>query len=492
MEIQFQKNAISHLKTILRHQKKQEETQQVRLPDAMPDMDRVLGCWGQILVRGKQWHRDSVGISGGVMAWVMYEAKGESEPRCVDAWIPFQMSWDMEEAERDGTVEINTMLCYMDARMLSDRKLLVRANIGAQVHAMVPVDTMLYAPSELSADVQMLQRTYPVMLPIEAGEKQFELSQQLDVPQDGARINKLIRYSAKPKLTEYKIVADKLVLRGIADVHAVYLDETCKIYRQCWEVPFSQYAQLEGEYSPEAEASVCFALTQLELEITQPDALELKLGFTAQYTVSEQRNIVLTEDMYSPGSKLELTEGKLDMPSVLQVRTENFRVEVPAPEGQLLDVVFEMEPLQVTRHEDAALVTLEGTFQILYMDTDGNLQSAVQRWEKEMNNTVSQDAEYWTSAFITGEPELGPGVSAELQWEEKTVAMSPMKQIVAAEIGEAIQPDPQRPSLILRRAGQESLWDIAKSTGSTMDAIRKANGLQQEPEENQLLLIPVN
>ena len=52
-------------------------------------------------------------------------------------------------------------------------------------------------------------------------------------------------------------------------------------------------------------------------------------------------------------------------------------------------------------------------------------------------------------------------------------------------------PDPQRPSLVLRRAGGESLWDMAKKSGSTVAAIRSANKLTEEPKPGQILLIPV-
>jgi len=64
--------------------------------------------------------------------------------------------------------------------------------------------------------------------------------------------------------------------------------------------------------------------------------------------------------------------------------------------------------------------------------------------------------------------------------------------ITGVELGEEKEPDANRPSLILRRAGHGRLWDIAKESGSTMDAIRKANGLQEEPAAGQMLLIPVS
>ena len=52
-------------------------------------------------------------------------------------------------------------------------------------------------------------------------------------------------------------------------------------------------------------------------------------------------------------------------------------------------------------------------------------------------------------------------------------------------------PQGNGPGLIIRRSGPgETLWTIAKQYGTTMDAIRQANGLDGEPEENTLLLIP--
>ena len=58
-------------------------------------------------------------------------------------------------------------------------------------------------------------------------------------------------------------------------------------------------------------------------------------------------------------------------------------------------------------------------------------------------------------------------------------------------LGDMEEQEGQRPSLILRRPEGQRLWDIARSSGSTMDAIRQANGLEGEPETDQMLLIPV-
>ena len=64
--------------------------------------------------------------------------------------------------------------------------------------------------------------------------------------------------------------------------------------------------------------------------------------------------------------------------------------------------------------------------------------------------------------------------------------------VTELEIGEQREADPSRPSIILRRAGDEGLWTIAKDYGSTVQAIREANQLADEPENGQMLLIPIS
>ena len=63
--------------------------------------------------------------------------------------------------------------------------------------------------------------------------------------------------------------------------------------------------------------------------------------------------------------------------------------------------------------------------------------------------------------------------------------------VTAVEMGQLRQTDPDRPALILRRAGEKRLWDIAKDSGSRVEDIRRANGLKGEPAPEQMLLIPV-
>ena len=494
MEIQFQKTVVPYLKTLTHQTQAQEQTQQVRLSDAMPDIGKILASWGQVLLRGKEWRSDSFSVSGGVKAWVLYEPEDGTQVRCVESWLPFQMKWDIPNTEHDGTVIAYPVIPSVDARMLSDRKLMLRAGVSIQACAMVAEDAILHTPAELPSDVQMLNGTYPMLLPVEAGEKAFEMEESITLPPAEQPMETLLRYTLTPMLSESKLVADKLILRGLARLQMLYMGTDGRLHSWGIELPFSQYTQLDEQYDSGAEAKICFAVTAMEMESGENGELTLKAGMTAQYTLYEQKQLAIVEDMYSPRRDVKLRMDELRLPAVLAMHNHAIRAEA-TPDNMLVktaDIVFLADAPYTQIKDEQVHTELSGMFQWLGTDEEGKICSGSCRWEDRWSMPASADADMCLSVQGVDAPQsTGNGVRTELQLGAETVMQRPIPVVTGAELGEMTEPDPNRPSLILRKSGEESLWALAKQTGSTVDAIRKFNGLQQEPQADQMLLIPV-
>ena len=498
MELQFNKTVIPCLRTVAREMQTQEQTQEVRLTDGMPDIGKVLASWGQILIRGKEWRSGGAGVSGGVMVWVLYAPEDGSEPRSVETWLPFQMKWEFPDTERDGTISILPMLRSVDARSLSARKLMVRAGVGMLGQAMVPGDAEVYSPGELPEDVRTLKRAYPVQLPREAGEKAFQLEETLTLPSSVPGIEKLIRYSLRPELQDSKVMADKVILRGIGNLDILYRGVDGQLHSWNFELPFSQYGELDREYDGNALAKICLAVTSLELEQGEEEGLNLKAGLTGQYVIYDRPVIEVVEDVYSPNRTVTPQLSQLHLPAILDSRSETVHAEqaVDAEGMRVADVVFYPDYPQQRRDGDRMSAELSGMFQMLGYDGDGQLQSAVSRWQDTWSMGASADAAVYMTVQQTGMPLAAQSgattnLRADMTVDTVTTAEQGLPMVTGIEMGEWREPDPNRPSLIVRRMGAERLWDLAKRTGSTVEAIQKANGLQQEPDSDQLLLIPV-
>ena len=499
MELQFNKTVIPCQQTLLRRMQTQEQTQEVRLTDDMPDIGKVLASWGQILVRGKEWHSGTAAMSGGVMVWTLYEPEDGSQPQSVATWLPFQMKWDFTDTDRDGTLRVLPMLRSVDGRSVSARKLMVRAGIGMLGEVMAPAEAEVFVPGEMPEDIQLLKNTYPIQMPKESGEKAFTLEETLSLPASAPELGKLIRFTLQPELVDQKVMADKVVMRGVAILSILYTGTDGQLYNWDFELPFSQYAQLDKEYDTDATAQIWLAVTALELEPGEEGNLNLKAGLTGQYVICERPVVEVVEDAYSPVRSVIPQISPLQLPAVLDDRTETVHAEQTAQmDGvRVVDTVFYPDYAQQHTDGEKIVSDLTGVFQMLGTDGNGQLMSTTSRWDSEWTLNADSDTNVEMTVQPTGRPKatLSAGnvdMRADMLLNARTTAQQGIPMVTCLTLGEMSEPDANRPSLILRRAGTDRLWDMAKRTGSTVEAIQKANDLHEEPESDRILLIPVS
>ena len=498
MEMQFDRIPINYLEKLTGQLRSQEQTLEVRLPDGMPDIGRVLGAWGQVIVRGKEWNSDSMAVSCGVMAWVLYTPEDGEDVRGVEVWLPFSMKWELPETRHDGTILVSCLLRGVDARSISARKLMVRANLEAIGEAWLPGEAQIAVPGELPEDVRLLTATYPVMLPREAGEKAFFMEEQLNLPATGPKPEKLLYYSLEPEILDKKVMAGKVVFRGIGVLHALYRGEDGKLYTWDYELPFSQYADLDGEYDQDPTVTVYPCVTSLDLSLDENGILQLKAGVLGQYLLCERSMITVAEDAYSPHRAISLVQEQLQLPAILDQTTQTIHAEQMAQVDaqQILDLTFYPEYSQVEQTESGVRIPMQGQFQLLYHDEEGEQRCILTSWEDAWSMDAAQDSMVDFRMNPVGKPQGVPGAGtvslrADMNVDIVTSSGRGISMITGMEMGELEKPNPNRPSLILCKKDNRRLWDMAKNAGSTVEAIMEANHLETEPEDGRVLLIPV-
>lgn len=497
MEMGFEKKRIACLDTALQQVQNSEQTLELKLQEGMPDAGQILTAWGQPVLRSKEWREDAVQFSGGMMVWVLYAPEDGSEEQCVQGWIPFQMRWDLPDAMPEGTLRLRCLTRFVDARSTSPRKILVRAGLAAMAEAYVPVELEIAEPKESSESVALLQNTYPVRLMKEAGEKTFQMEEELYLPDSAPKVKQLISWRLSPRITDHRVLTDKVVFRGNGNLHVVYRSDAGQLHGWDFELPFSQYADLRGAYGSDARIETALMPTGLELELRENGTLDLRSGMTAQYLVTDKQPVTIVEDAYSPGWDLVVNRETLMAPVVLENRRENIYAEqtIPAASNLTADVQFLPDYPRQRSVEGGVQLEYPGQFQVLYYDEERRLRGATCRWEGKGTLPAGESSGISAVPMV---PEVqaitGNGnilVKAELPVELTATTKQEIPMVNGVEPGQQKQSDPDRPSLILRRSDGSSLWEIAKAAGSTMEAIRQANGLTGEPKPEQMLLIPV-
>lgn len=497
MELPFEKTVCRHWRQKLYTLVNQEETQELKLPESMPDVGRIIASWGQTVLRGKDWRTSGAGISGGVLIWLLYAPEGGGPLQRLESWIPFQTRVDFADSGEDGTLRVECVLRNVDARNVSGRKIMLRAGIGLLVQALEPAQTEIPVPQELPEDVEQLTRSYPVNLIRESEEKSFLMDEDLELPAGIPEPEKLIYYRLDPEILEEKVMGSKAVFRGVGKLHMLYQDSEQRLCCHDAEIPFAQYVDLEGEYGNDASVSTLCAVTSLELEMPLEGGLRLKCGITAQYVIEDVMMVEMLEDAYSPCREVQLERQEVTLPAWVDRRQELFSLSqsFPAEDSLVVDQVFNPDLPVITRQPGGATMEYGGTFQTVVQMSDGSYAG------KTFHDTQSAEWKTECATIPFSIPrgtatcrKEGPNWRTDTQVvaDLRSLCETPMELVSAMEIGETGTPDPERPSVIIRRMGdRESLWELAKDCGSTVSAIRRLNQLEGEPAEEQLLLIPV-
>lgn len=497
MALQFQKQEFSCFRHVLSQVQNLEQTQELRLPEGMPGVGQIPGCWGQILLRSKEWNGDVVRISGGILVWLIYTPEDGGDPRKLESWIPFQMDFDLPQPCREGQIRVKPLLRFCDARPISAGKILIRAGIGVQIQCWSPEVIAVFQPDGEDDTLDILTRRWPVMIPRGIGEKAFEVDEELILPDSVPRPEKLMYYRMTAGVDEKKVLGNKLVFRGSGRLHLLYSSSDGQLHTWDFEIPFSQYVQLEESFSPEADAEVLPEVTALELILDSEGKLQLHTGMTGQYLIADRVLLETAEDIYSPQWETSLQRSELDLPVFLEQRKETVRTEkrMDIQADTLVDALYLTDFPRHRQEGDNLALEIPGMLCLLYRTQDGQLRGSGQRMEGSLSFKADRENRLLTQPgeiqlMIREEPD-GVMVKAEMPLQMQFSADMKIPMVTASERGERKELPENRPSLILCRAGEQSLWELARNNGSKVTLIQNANNLEGEPAPDRMLLIPV-
>lgn len=498
MEISFENESISCLDQVVSQVQKLEETQEIRLKEDMPDIGRILAAWGQPVLRGKEWNTGKIGVSYGVIVRILYAAEGSDEIRCVEDWIPFQMKCDFSDSGKEGNIRADCILRSVDARLISSRKMIIRALMDISCEAVVRNELKISIPGEIPDELQLLKKKMDVMIRREAGEKVFVIDETITPPASHPQLKEIVRYQLQTEVIDRKVVSDKLVFRGSCVIHLAYIADDGQLHMFDIDVPFSQYTELEDVYSDGADAVLSVAVTNIDLKIDETGMIRLNAGFAGQYIIQEAVSLQFAVDAYSICGTADPTMESLSVTEITELCSRSIKIgadsEIDCRRIADASMYYGYPSQEITAGRNC--FSVEGIVQILYYDSDGQLQSHTDQAKGQV--LLDLDVGQNCKAYIRQSGKLQSSISSngvEIAGGMDIIVMSEtrtgLEMISDIKLDATGDTNSMGPSLILRKSNGENLWTIAKNTGSTVERICQINALNGEPEPTQMLMIPI-
>ena len=501
MELVFQENRLTYLAKIFSETASLEQTADLIIPDSSADCDRVIDSFGTALIRSEDCGGGSVSVTGYVQAGVLFVTEA-GEVRRLETQIPFQVRRELPQTDGVGQMRSRCTLRSVDARLLNSRKVLVRVGISCAVTVYAAQEHICYDLSEPAPTLQLKRTELPLRMPVSLGEKTFPLNEELELPAGKPPIGRLLKCLCRMQVGEQKLVGSKAVFKGAAVVRVLYEDADGALNTSEWDVPFSQYAEMERELD-DCELQTALALTAFEAE---PDGqldsrrVFLSAEVRAQCTAIGQQKIALIEDAFCTDGELEPQWDEWRLTGVLDRQTLHETAVLTSDQsaGAIVDAwVYADEP---TRQRDGTAVTMEIPLScnVLYIDADGKPQGRSLRGSATIHTEAAENgqcamADFSGGALFSGASAAGMELRIPLAVTVETTAEHSLRCVCGGTVEPLSEAEGKKPAVILRRTGSdEELWDIAKKLRTPVAAIAEANGLQGPTvPADTMLLIPM-
>ena len=288
MELEFDRDVIHGWQVLADAAVCQEETLETIVPDACPDILRIVASCGQATLTSKQTREGAAEASGTVRAVVLYQPEEGGGLRRLEAALPFSAQLEVPGLTDQGTVHARVRLRGVEARALNPRKVLLRADLGVDMTAFQPWEQVccqgVLEPEENGVQEKITQGETYQLSAVE--EKPFTFSDQVRLSAPAGERARLLSCRALPLCGESKLIGTKLIFKGTLELQLL-LGEAGGALTACHEsMPFSQVMEVPG-VGESGECRMSVELTQLSWEETGEDGrtLELTADLLAQAQV---------------------------------------------------------------------------------------------------------------------------------------------------------------------------------------------------------------
>lgn len=481
----------------------QEETQESIVPDACPDIARVLCTEARAQLRSKESVEGKVEGEGNIAVTVVYLPDGEGGVRKLCLTIPFRVSVAAARIIPGCPVVIVPRVTKAETRVLNPRKVLCRVELAVACQGWGMEESVLMAPWS-GEECVLEQRTEEVerYAAMSVAEKAFAFTDDVTLTTGQGAASELLGHRLDLRCDEAKVVGNKLIFKGEVTLQARYRTEENAVAVGRWELPFSQIMDVGGI---EEEGACALDVVEQDSRVELVDdgegrTLGVHLELLAQAVVRQTRTVEVFADAYSVSQSVEVERRELvfsqlwEENAVNQIHREIF--DLPSPARSVEDCWVTLGQPSVERRENEGAASVQGIATILYVTEEGAMEALTRPITVTVGVALPENGNCQVRCALGGE--AGAVVTAggiELRCPVRFSYLTTVPRKCAAVTVIRVEDRPEgeeRPSVILRLAQPgESLWDIAKSYSTTTGDILAANELPDpDRPEGTLLLIP--
>jgi hypothetical protein len=514
MELNLNKQAVYTNEVIFDGQAEQGVEFDYVLPDYYPDIFKILKCTLTPCIISYSVSGTQLYIDGVAYIKVLYLGEENNSIQCVEHKHSFSKTIELAKAADGAIVTITPKTDYCNCRAVSNRRVDVRGAVSVKIKVCGEKTADVISDAN---DLEVKKENISYCAEKLFADRQFVSREDIETGSGKGGIISIINNEASVEVTDYKVISDKLVVKGDATVKALYLVKAEDNLQQPEvmeaTIPISQIINLDG-VTDQHRCFVTMKILDCDLEIKSGEngenrMLGCDLTVDCKVTAYLEKDLDIITDLYSTQYETDYTTANVKLDSLPTVISNPIVIKgsLESNDGTLesiYDSRCEISNISCKRKsENAFTVAGQANWQALGKLENGTpvfLERAepfeaelpAEHIPEEYNIDIVLQVQNVTFS-ITSDRTVE--IRAQLLTDVSYNGVKEYKVITGITVNEE-KPKQKRGDYALKlyfAEENEDIWTIAKRYNTSASAILRENDLDGEitSSAGMMLLIPI-
>lgn len=475
------------------------------VPDSKPDILNTICTSGIVSIYKKEAQEGKVRIDGGINTYIMYMPDGTDDTvRGLNTTIDFSENINVSNCNEGMNVVSEVKVKSIEGKVINGRKVGIKATLEISLKIYLNEEVEVINEIQNENEIQILKEDLKVNSLVGRGETKIYAKDNIQID-NMDNLAEILKVQICLTDKDIKISYNKILTKSEAEIKIMYLTEDNRINTVNYKIPVVGFIDMPNV----TEENICDVNYEVKNIIIKPNTQDehsicVEIEFEVTCYVYEEKQINLIQDMYSTSVNLNFEKKQImtmtDKQNMTDIKQIREKINLADIEGlSLIDV--DITPTITNENKINSKILYEAELNLKFIFQNSRTQITTKETKIPFEYTVENlqngeslntncNMEVKSTDFII-QDNGDINCNIDLQTETNMYRTANINMIDSIEEnGEREEQDYSIAIYIVKKG--DTLWNIAKEFGSTVDGIARVNGIENTNQimPGQKLYIP--
>ncbi len=348
------------------------------VPDSKPDILNTICTSGVICIYKKEILDEKIRLDGNINTYIMYMADDENDKiRGITTSLEFSENIQIANCKSGMKCKTETKLKSIETKVINGRKIGIKAAIDVEIKIYSNEDIEIINNIQDPGDIQLLKKDVKVNSLVGIGDTKIYAKDTINI-NNNDNLAEILKAGLEITDRDVKISYNKILTKAETEIKIMYLTEDNRIGTVNAKIPVVGFIDIPNI----TEDNICDIDYEIKNIVIKPNSVEehsiyIEIEVEVIATVYEEKVINLIQDLYSPVEKLEYNQKKIititDKKNINEIRQIRENIQVEGIENKIICDV-DVIPYIQNQSKSNNMISINGEIQLQFILANDNLQ----------------------------------------------------------------------------------------------------------------------